>query len=727
MRAFRRASIAGAVVVIAGLAAPMAAAPVKIFRAQSAQQFLTGTFEGISVDPLGALRLADRADRVAALDEPFLLAAAAHPRGWVVGTGNAGRVLLVDRSGKTSVLFQASEPEVFAVWSDADGTVFAGTSPQGKVYRIANGKSEVWFEPGETYIWGIQRAADGSLLVGTGTQGRLYKVTGKGAGKVFYDSDDTHVRALQVLASGDVLLGTAGEGLVLRVDSSGRARTLYDSDKPEIVGFAVAPDGTAYTAALQSEAGLVGQAEAQSRGGKGEKSDSVEKEDGKDEAQAVVTVTAEGENPAASPAAHGQRSEVLRIAASGVVESLWSFDNETVYALSWQRGRLWVGTGLDGKLYSLQDGRMILEKDVDERQIVALAADEPGPAFATTNAAALYRLVAGQERKGTYTSVPLDAGQVARFGVFRWSGEETGSVKLSFRSGVSAEPDRTWSPWSAAKAGREISLADLPPGRYAQWRAELASAGDGTPRITETELSYRQENLAPKITRFAPLEPGQILVPSNFNPGNQIYEPAHPARDGIFTTLQAADEDGDARWKPLWKKGYRTLRWEASDPNGDALRYALEFRPESGSAWMAMTKDVDEDHYGFDETALPDGIYRFRLLASDAKANADGGSLETEEISEPVVIDSAPPRLAAIHRDGARLRVELEDALSPMREAVVSVDGGEWRPALAEDGLLDGRRETLVVERPPGAKLLLARITDAANNVVTFDLLGSAP
>ncbi len=57
----------------------------------------------------------------------------------------------------------------------------------------------------------------------------------------------------------------------------------------------------------------------------------------------------------------------------------------------------------------------------------------------------------------------------------------------------------------------------------------------------------------------------------------------------------------------------------------------------------------------------------------------------------------------------------------------MSVDGGEWRPAKPEDGLLDGRREVLLVERPAGARLLLARVTDAANNVITFDLSGGAP
>jgi hypothetical protein len=38
------------------------------------------------------------------------------------------------------------------------------------------------------------------------------------------------------------------------------------------------------------------------------------------------------------------------------------------------------------------------------------------------------------------------------------------------------------------------------------------------------------------------------------------------------------------------------------------------------------------------------------------------------------------------------------------------------------DGLLDGKTETLLVSPAPKGGLLLLRVTDAAYNVVTFDL-----
>lgn len=762
MRGGNLPRLLAAALVAAAWASAGQAAEVKVFRAQSAAAFGSGTFDGVGLDPLGSLLLAGRAERVAALPEPFLLSACRQRDGWVVGTGNAGRVLRVGRDGVVATLFETAEPEVLAVLCEPDGTVYAGSSPRGKVYRQApGGKAEVWFDPHEEYIWALERAtssAGGPVLVATGTQGRLYRVTGRDSGDLLYDAEDTHLRAMRVLPDGRVLLGTAGEGLILLFDPSGpsgpsgpsapsdpkradgaqgprgQARTLYDATQPEIVGFALAPDGTAYAAALDSEAGLAVPPPEPSKEAQAAAQAAAASAAAQPPPAPVVSVEA-GEPPRAS--GKGPRSEALRIAPDGAVESIWSFPEDTVYSLLWHQDRLWVGTGLEGRVFSWIDSRMVLQGDLDERQVMALLPDEPGPAFATTNGAAIYRTAgtAGAsgragERHGTYTSAALDAGQIARFGAFRWRGETAAAdrIQFSFRSGLSSEPDRTWTEWTPARSGREIALGQVPPGRYLQWRAELSASGAGNPRITNAEISYRQTNLRPRISRFGALEPGEILVPTNFNPANQAYEPAHPNRDGIFTSLEpAAMLPDEVRLKTIWKKGSRTLRWEANDPNGDQLRYALWFRQETQSEWLPMSEDLKDSFWSFDEHSLPDGVYRFRLQASDREANLGEPALEAEQVSEPVVVDSSPAALRALRRDGGAVRVEIEDRLNPLLEAVVSVDGGKWEPALPADGLLDSRAEVFSVAAPAGTKLLLLRVTDAAFNLLTFDLLRDGP
>jgi len=421
----------------------------------------------------------------------------------------------------------------------------------------------------------------------------------------------------------------------------------------------------------------------------------------------------------------GPRSEILRISPEGLVESLTALQEETVYSVAWHRGRLWVGTGLEGKVFSLSDGKPVLENDVDERQVVVLLEDDPGPAFATTNAAALYRISGRTERRGIYTSPTLDAQQFATFGILRWQGKlpQGSQVRFSFRSGMSSDPDRTWSDWTPWHSGREVSLAQLPAGRYFQWRAELEADGGQSPSLSEILISYKQANLPPRIESLTVMEPGQVLVPANFNPAQQVYEPVHPDRQGIFTVLESEAPKENRRLKTLWKKGYRTLQWKSKDPNEDDLFFDLEFRRVDGNGdWLPMVTNLRDSHHSFDATALPDGRYRFRLIVRDRIRPEELEVQRSEEISEPVLVDHSVPALVGVERQASGLEVEVEDRWSPLRRAEFSLDAGEWLPARPVDGLLDGQRERLLVDSPDSGKLVLLRLMDAAFNVVTFDL-----
>ncbi len=714
------------------------AAEVKIFRADSREAVLKGTLEGVSVDPLGAVELARRIERLAAIDEPFAFSAAAHPDGWVVGTGNAGKVLLIDRQGAATELATLAEPEVFAVLVDDDGTVLAASSPNGKVYRLTAAGAEVVFEPQEGYVWDLARDVEGRLLVATGLPGRLVRVGPGGKAETLYQSRDSHVRTIAALADGSILLGTAGQGLLVRLGSGGEATTLHDAAHPEVLDLVLAPGGKAYAALLASEASFVDLSAPAAAAG--------EKEKKQENGGAAVSVVVQGPDTVGSRSSSfsGPRSVVLEIAPGGKVEEIASFQTETVHSLLWHDGELWIGTGQEGKLYRWSDRRLIHEAMLEDRQIASLAAGPAGAAAITANASALYRLHSEAEAVGTYTSSVLDAAQVARFGSFLWQGRlpDGAGVEVAFRSGMSSSPDATWTPWQEAGkvdcmgctggsgrsgAVRDVAAAGVAHGRYVQWRAQLARGRRGQgPRLESTELSYRQENLKPKIDKLEALEPGKILVPSSFNPQNQTFEPWSPNRDGIFTTLRV-EQPKNGGVKTLWKKGYRTLQWSAEDANSDPLRYRLDFRPASASAeadgWLKMAEEIDKTHYSFDATALPDGVYRFRLTASDGSGRAGAEALSDEKLSEPVVIDNSPPVLESHERRSGQVAVELSDALSPMRDAAVSIDAGEWRPAPAADGLLDGRRESLRLEVPDAARLLLLRVSDAAHNVITFDLL----
>ncbi|MCZ6506582.1 MAG: hypothetical protein O7A04_00840, partial [Acidobacteria bacterium] len=276
------------------------ATEVRFFRQRSREDFLVGKLEGLAIDADGALRRAAHFERFAEIEEPFVFVAAVDSDGWVLGTGNSGRVLQVASDGEVSTLWTAPEPEIFALWIDDDGTVFAGSSPNGKVYALKEGEAREVFDPAETYIWAIARSPWGDLLVATGDGARLYEVAADGESRLLFESDEVHLRSLHPLAD-SVLIGTAGDGLIHSINAEGRVRTWFDAEQTEVIAFADDGLGGWYAAAVSSEASFTQQA-GQSSTTNGDEN----------EAMNGVTVSVEVSMPASKASSSGTQSAILR-------------------------------------------------------------------------------------------------------------------------------------------------------------------------------------------------------------------------------------------------------------------------------------------------------------------------------------------------------------------------------------------------------------------------------
>ncbi len=707
------------VALVGGLlvAAVSPASQVKILRTTGAADFGAGEATGIGIDALGVLRLAPAVRPLAQPEEPFLFAAARHPDGWVVATGNSGKVLLISDDGDISELLETEEPEVFALHVGSDGSVYVGSSPDGKVYKRApDGTTGVLFAPGERYIWDLEPLPDGRLLVATGVDGKVFVIDESDASAtIYYDDRDTHARSL--LVQGDtVYLGTAGEGRVLRIIDAERAATLFDAEQPEITDLVAGPDGSFFAAAVASEGSFV-----QLPASTSSDSESSTADQQNQEVKVSTGAVAAGSRPAGFT---GARSVILRLDPNGSVDSVAELTKDTVYTMLW-RDRLWLGTGQDGKIYSVRDGQLVLEQDLDDAQVVQLmAGEDDGLAVATTSGAGLHRSTREGSRTGTYTSKVLDAGHVARFGTLHWNGRVPQDASLGFRvrAGMSALPDESWSEWTQPSAGREILIGDLAQGRYFQWRVDFEGSEDASPEVRAVDVSYVQQNRRPTIESLEVLAAGEVLVPANFNPSNQAFERANPNRDGIFTTFGGLAKDTAARSKKLWKLGYRTLQWKASDPNGDELRYSVAFRRENDDNWLEIVDDVDDSSYGFDSTVLPDGYYRFRLTVTDEESQGENAALQAERVTGQIVIDHGAPSVERIRQAGDGWQIVVSDELSPIQEASISVDAKAWQPLRSADGLLDARNEVLSVSLDGSEQLVLLRLVDSAHNSVTLDL-----
>ena len=576
--------------------------------------------------------------------------AAAHPDGWVVGTGNDGRVLLVDRAAERSRR-SSTPPSRRSSRSGSTPTAPSSpaSSPGGKVYRLADGQAEELLRLPERPTSGRSRAAPTArLLVGDRHRGpALSRSTPPARARCSSTATTpTCGRSQPLPTDGDLLIGTAGEGLILRWSApTAPCVTLYDAAQPEVVGVRRRRrTAAAYAAVLASEASCrrprAAPATAAGDSENGEaptrnRRATIEPE----VASSIVERRLGGSRPPSSRIRRS-RSEILRISPerSGR-DALRSFEDETVYSPALAR-RPPVGRDRPRGQALQPAGRPPAGAREGRRRAPgrgpAAGRAAAGPSL-TTNAAALYRFADGTGAAAArYTSPVLDAGQVARFGTLRWCGRGAAPgarSRFSFRSGMSAEPDAPGRPWSGAARRRESRstrcrdgpLSPVAGGARAPATETLADASPASSSPTG------RRTCGPQIDALAVLEPGQVLVPAELQPGaaglragaSQPRRHLHHPRAACPTATRPAQDAVEAR-----ATGRCAGPAERPQRRRAALRPRRSAPDRRAPRWLEIARGSRRDHYSFDATVLPDGVYRFRLTASDRRRQRPDEALD---------------------------------------------------------------------------------------------------
>jgi hypothetical protein len=247
-------------------------------------------------------------------------------------------------------------------------------------------------------------------------------------------------------------------------------------------------------------------------------------------------------------------------------------------------------------------------------------------------------------------------------------------------------------------SGKWAAIAS-PVARYIQYRLTLTGKGDATPTVEQVQVVYQVGNLAPLI--------GTVQVTPVAKPG------AAPAkRPG------GADDDEPLR--------YRTVAFQASDPNDDALKYTLEFRKVGNQKWIKLTDKLTDPTYAWDTLGTEDGTYELQITASDAPANPPETALTATKLHRPVLVDNTAPTISDLAAKlGAKGEVELSasvaDAASRLKRLDYSVDtNDDWVTVLPNGGLCDNAKESFAVtikDLAAGAHRLAVRAYDEFNNV----------
>ena len=706
----------------------------------SFDEFIQGTLTGVSLSKEGDLSLAPESQAVFSPEEALALSLARDSHGNLyVGTGHQGKVFRVSPDQKSALLLTAHEPDIFALAVSPDGNLYVGSSPEGKVYKVtADGKSSVFYDPKAKYIWALQFDAQGWLYVATGDKGQIFRVDPSGKGEIFFDSKQTHIMCLRLDLQGNLLAGSVPNGLIYRISPQGKAFVIYQAALPEIHDLAVDPQGHIFAATLGG-AGSKGSpdlflAPPQGAPGGGVTTVTVT-------ASAEPESTAKGQVPPAEsktpsfnraapqippmfPMQLGTgRGALIEIFPDSTAETIWSSSNESIFGLALRGGHVVFTTDSNGRIFDLDANpdseKLTILTETHESLATRLLIGGTDLYVATSNVAKLFRIGASPAHEGTYESPVRDTKFVSRWGVLAWRGDVPAGCALQFytRSGNSDRPDDTWSDWAGPYSNPNGDAVTNPPARYIQWKAVLRASGNGSPTLDEVTLSYLNQNLPPQIHSLnvstSSERTGAAGAGANLPMGGGLTVSASPSA-GFGSTPQSTPTG----------KAPITLAWQADDPNGDQLVYTLYVKATDEREWHLLKDKIHQSSYTIDPSALADGKYVARLVASDEESNPPKLERKSELLSAPFWVNNTPPDVEVVKQtvagSAAEVQFSAEDGTSPLRSAETSLDGQDWHPILSDDGIVDSLKETFTIKLThlaPGEHVLVLRAADTSGNI----------
>ena len=566
----------------------------RTFELDTLEKLSGGDLKGVAIGSDGIVRAGWTLGEVALPDGTASWAAVRLADKSVLVGVTGGKVFRI--AGGTSSLFaETGSQAVTSLVVAPNGTVYAGTIPDAKIFKLTQGKADLFATLPEAHnIWALVLDKNKTaLFAAAGPDGRIFRVGLDGTASVYLHTDEPNLVSLAVADNGDLLAGSSGKGLLYRVTGAGRAQVIYDfpgDTATEVRGLAVS--GHEIFAAVN------------------------EYSEAPEPPKRAAAVSRTPASPTTGTRPKPGKGWLYRFDAQGRPEKMMHHDDFHYMTLALDdAGQPFVGTGVEGRVYTVDDAHAVtLVADTDERQVGALllsGGGSHGPVtglVASSDPVVAHPIVGRGGADAVWTSKPLDTGLRARFGHLSWRAK--GNLELSSRTGDTALPDTTWSEWSGAVAqGGAIAS---PAARYVQVRARWA--GDPAAELSDVVIPFVTENLRAVVTEITATARG-----------------VHEGKEGLSPS-GAEPPRHDANIK---------LVFHVDNPDGDELRYRAWFRREAETLWRPITRPdevLTKAETEWDTSTLSEGKYRVRVVVTDELANPP------ETTQQHALESSADPR-----------------------------------------------------------------------------------
>ncbi|HEY7090033.1 MAG TPA: hypothetical protein VH518_18185 [Tepidisphaeraceae bacterium] len=222
--------------------------------------FKQGTLTHVVATNLGDLKLSREVktllEQDARVSAVFALAQAGDGTIYA-GTGPEGVLLAVKDDKVTTAADLGQHTNIFSLLVDSQGRLLIGTGGEkGQILRMEKSgekPKEIFSSDDVQYIWSMVQTPDGMLYAATGPNGQLVAISPDGTAKVLLDSDENNLLCLLSDGKDSLYVGTDPNGLVLRVNrQTGDLFVVYDAAESEISALARDSKGNLYAATAEA-------------------------------------------------------------------------------------------------------------------------------------------------------------------------------------------------------------------------------------------------------------------------------------------------------------------------------------------------------------------------------------------------------------------------------------------------------------------------------------------
>ena len=236
------------------LTAPLQAVTTSHWTQSNEADFKTGKLHNVVATNLGDLKLSrevktlmDEDPRVGAV---YSLAEA-NDGTIYAGTGPQGTLLKITDDRVSTETELGDGITISSLLIDRNGAVLLGTSGEkGKILRIDHPgeKPHAIFEAdGVQYIWAMVQTPDANLYAATGPNGELFEIKPDGSHNRILKTDDNNFISMVSDGKDLLYLGSDPNGLVYRVNRKTKESfVLYDAAESEVSTLALDADGNLY-------------------------------------------------------------------------------------------------------------------------------------------------------------------------------------------------------------------------------------------------------------------------------------------------------------------------------------------------------------------------------------------------------------------------------------------------------------------------------------------------